>query len=573
MPVEERGGTERMALDSELIARALPQYEVGEEIGRGGWGVVIRGRHRQLDRPVAVKQLPRAFAADPAVQQRFISEARVLASLDHPHVVPIYDYVEQEGLCLLVMELLPGGSVWERFTRHGVTPEAACGIVLAACTALDYAHRAGILHRDIKPENLLFTATGTVKVADFGIAKVLGDSLTLGTRTGEVLGTPTYMAPEQAMGKPLTAATDIYALGVLTYELLAGRPPFTDDGNAVGLLYRHVHEQPTPLRDVASQVPEAIAAVVMRALATDPADRPESAEAYGTALADACNLAWGHGWMERSGVAVMATGPIAERLSMQRVASAEPPTAPGVPQSRITVADAEASPSSRATSMDSPRPSDIVAVSELVSGAGPDSVEQSSGDVPAAGPVGPPGRRLDPIGSKASSPKRSSRRGLLLGLGAVVVVVVVVAAVLLTRGGDGGGGGGGGSEVTTVEVPGDVQFPPGTDTGVELQVGDAVTITATGTVVHDTTTDPTLVSDPDGDADLPDLREFNVEGLPDANHADLIGRIGEVGTPFVVGSRLEFTAETAGRLFLGVNDVGAFNNAGSFDAEISVEQP
>src|SRR5438874_6401149 len=122
-----------MALDQELIEAALPLYEVHGELGRGAWGVVLAARHRQLGREVAIKQLPRAFGADPAVRARFVAEARLLASLDHPHIVPVYDYVEADGLCLLVMEKLPGGTVWSRFTSAGVTPEAACALVLAAC--------------------------------------------------------------------------------------------------------------------------------------------------------------------------------------------------------------------------------------------------------------------------------------------------------------------------------------------------------------------------------------------------------------------------------------------------------
>src|SRR4051812_17427681 len=163
-----------MMLDQRLVEAALPNYEIGGELGRGGWGVVLGGRHRELGRDVAIKQLPRAFAADPSVRARFLSEARVLASLDHPHVVPIYDFVEREGLCLLVMERLAGGTLWSRFTGEGVKMDDACAAVLATCAALQCAHDRGVLHRDIKPENLMFSANGTLKVTDFGIAKVVG---------------------------------------------------------------------------------------------------------------------------------------------------------------------------------------------------------------------------------------------------------------------------------------------------------------------------------------------------------------------------------------------------------------
>jgi serine/threonine-protein kinase len=320
-----------VTLGREHIAQALPNYVIGEEVGRGAWGVVLKGEHRRLGRQVAIKELPQAFAADPGVQRRFASEARLLASLDHPHIVPIFDYVEEDQLCLLVMELLPGGTVWDRVTTDGVTAEMACSIVLATCSALHYAHRKGILHRDIKPENLLFGASGALKVTDFGIAKVLGGVETFATRTGEVLGTPAYIAPEQALARELTPATDVYAVGTLLYELLSGQLPFADDGNAIALLYRHVHEPPTPLLDVAPTVPPLVADVTMRALATDPADRYHTAEEFGADVAEAASGGWGSDWVRRAGLSVMASGEIAARLSgggRLWQATAEPDGAP-----------------------------------------------------------------------------------------------------------------------------------------------------------------------------------------------------------------------------------------------------
>jgi len=328
-----------MTLDRDRVTAALPAYEIGGELGRGGWGVVIAGRHRQLGREVAIKQLPRAFAADPAVRARFVAEARLLASLDHPHIVPVYDYVESDGLCLLVMEKLPGGTVWSRFTSTGITPEAACGLVLAACAGLHAAHQRGILHRDVKPENLMFSAGGALKVTDFGIAKVVGGPDTMATRAGEVIGTPAYMAPEQAQAAELGPPTDVYAAGVLLYELLAGRLPFPDDGDPLAVLYQHVHEQPQPLSEAVPGVPAGIAAVVMRALATRPEQRFPTAEAFGVALAEAATAAWGPGWPAARGlVSVMGSVSIVAATERQSnppavaaaVVGAAPPTV-GVP--------------------------------------------------------------------------------------------------------------------------------------------------------------------------------------------------------------------------------------------------
>lgn len=325
-----------MTLDLGLVAAALPAYDLEGELGRGGWGVVIGGRHRQLGREVAVKQLPRAFAADPAVRARFVAEARLLAGFDHPHIVPVYDFVELDRLCLLVMEKLPGGTVWSRFSADGLSMDAACAITLATCAALQCAHGAGVLHRDVKPENLLFSGAEVLKVTDFGIAKMVGGSQTLATRAGEVLGTPAYMAPEQAQARELTPATDVYATGTMLYELLAGRLPFPEDGDALAVVFRHVYEEPAPLAGVAPHVPAAICDVVMRAIATDPEDRYGSAEGFGVALAEAATSAWQPGWLGRGGLPVMAANTIVavtERASGPIGAGPAPRTVGGEPAS------------------------------------------------------------------------------------------------------------------------------------------------------------------------------------------------------------------------------------------------
>ncbi len=333
-----------MSLDRDRVAAALPSYDVGGELGRGGWGVVLEGRHKQLGREVAIKQLPRAFGADPAVRARFVAEARLLASLDHPHIVPVYDYVEADGLCLLVMEKLPGGTVWSKFTSAGVTPEAACALVLAACAGLHAAHQRGILHRDVKPENLLFSSNGALKVTDFGIAKVVGGDDIMATRAGEVLGTPAYMAPEQAQAAELGPPTDVYAVGVMLYELLSGTLPFPEDGDALAILYRHVHEKPTPLSSVAPAIPSPIAAVVMQALATRPEERFATAETFGVALAEAATAAWGPGWpLARGQVAVMGSALIVAATERQTA----PP--PGQAPAPVTVATVPVAAPVRAT--------------------------------------------------------------------------------------------------------------------------------------------------------------------------------------------------------------------------------
>ena len=300
-----------MADDVVRIAMALPEYIVERELGRGGMGVVFVGRHRRLDRPVAIKELPPAFAVDPEVRERFSTEARTLASLSHPHIVPIFDYVERESLCLIVMEQLPGGTLWDRFTTSGVTATTGCAVVMACCAALQHAHDRGVLHLDVKPDNLMFDRDGTLKVTDFGISSVIGGGRTLGTVDGTVLGMPAYMAPEQARGEALTPATDTYAAGVMLYELLSGQLPWQGAETANELLRQRLAEDPTPLVEAAPRVPPGVAAVVMQALERDPEERFTRAEDLGAAIGEAAAMAWGPTWLDGTGTPILGSERIA----------------------------------------------------------------------------------------------------------------------------------------------------------------------------------------------------------------------------------------------------------------------
>ncbi|UVS76621.1 serine/threonine-protein kinase [Actinokineospora sp. UTMC 2448] len=279
------------------VGAALPQYAVGNKIGSGGMGVVFEGVHRSLGRAVAIKRL---VAGDPDVNVRFDREARVLASLDHPHIVPVYDYVQTGQDNLLVMEKLDGGTVYSRFHGAGLTGEQSCAIALAMLAGLHAAHQAGVLHLDVKPKNLLFTSAGVMKVADFGIAQVVSEGATLVTHGGEVLGTPAYIAPEQAIGNPLTPAADIYAAGTVLYELLSGDLPFDRTRGAVSMMRQRVFTDPRPL----SGIPAPLSTVVMRSLARDPAERYRDAEAFAVDVAGAATAVFGPGWLDRAGVPV-----------------------------------------------------------------------------------------------------------------------------------------------------------------------------------------------------------------------------------------------------------------------------
>jgi serine/threonine protein kinase len=292
------------------IRNALPGYDIGGQIGSGGCGEVYGGMHRELRRPVAIKQIPPQFAADPEIRGRFASEATLMAAIDHPHVVSIYDYVQHDELCLLVMEFLPGGTVEDRFQTEGFDPSTTIAIALSCAAGLAHAHQHGVLHRDIKPSNLMFSANGSVKLTDFGIAKIMGGDGQLVTRAGDILGTPAYIAPEQARGLALSPGTDVYALATMTYQLLSGQLPFPSGSDSMAVMFMHAFEQPTPLSEVAPRIPTAIADVVMRGLAIDPSDRYSSAESFAVALAEPATQAWGPDWLTPVGIPILGADTI-----------------------------------------------------------------------------------------------------------------------------------------------------------------------------------------------------------------------------------------------------------------------
>lgn len=258
------------------------RYRLDEPIGEGGMAVVYRGYDLVLDRPVAIKVLRGQFAADASFLRRFEREAQAAARLSHPNIVSVYDVGRDDGTRYIVMEYVPGKTLKQLILEHApFSLDEAIHIVRQVAAALDYAHQHGLVHRDIKPQNILVDERGFVKVTDFGIAKGLTDvSL---TEAGFGMGTVHYVSPEQARGEPATPASDIYALGVVLYEMLTGRLPFDAD-NPIGLAMQHVHEAPPPPRQFNSNIPPAVEAIILRALAKDPRQRFPTAGALAQAL-------------------------------------------------------------------------------------------------------------------------------------------------------------------------------------------------------------------------------------------------------------------------------------------------
>jgi eukaryotic-like serine/threonine-protein kinase len=255
----------------------LSRYAVEKTLGRGGMATVVLAEDTELRRKVAVKRLAPSFAADDVLQKRFFREARIAAKLSHPNLVAVYDVGEEDGLPYIVMEYVEGETVADLIARTAsVQPERAVELLLQVCAGLEHAHAADLVHRDIKPQNLLIRSDGVVKIADFGIARILeGTQL---TEAGTVLGTAAYLAPEQAAGEPVTAAADIYALGAVAYELLSGRAPYEFESLADLALER---QPPRPI----DGVPPDLERAVLHALAFKPADRPRSASELARELA------------------------------------------------------------------------------------------------------------------------------------------------------------------------------------------------------------------------------------------------------------------------------------------------
>lgn len=377
-------------------------------LGTGGMGAVYLARQERPHRKVAVKVLHQQLTSDPEAWrvflQRFRREADATAALDHANIVPIYEFGEQKGVAYLVMPYLSDGSLAQVLDREGTLPLArAVRYVEQIAAALDLAHRQGIVHRDVKPSNLLLHPDGRLMLADFGIARPLSGPDLLGptaggehddlklTRAGATMGTPEYMAPEQARGEQAGPPADIYALGVVAYEMLAGEPPFTGP-NAEAVLGRQVNDPLPSLRDDRPDVPAAVQEVLAWALAKNANDRPRTAGAFARALREA----------SQGGRTLAAA-------SMARIPRASWDDAP---VSSATIGRARATGAGLLPFDD---PDDRTVGSPIWRG------DAGQGGPPAPAwpvPGGPGGRRGGPLGP------------LLLVLGAAVIAVIGIALVL-----------------------------------------------------------------------------------------------------------------------------------------------
>jgi serine/threonine protein kinase len=382
------------------------RYEIVRELGRGGMARVHLARQLDLDRYAALKELGSLHREDAEMAARFVRESRLAGALNHPSIVTVLDFFEHDGTPYIAMEYVPRGSL--RPWVGQLTTAQVGGVLESVLAGLAHAHAGNVVHRDLKPENLMVTDDGHVKITDFGIAKALTDSATFRTATGTTIGTPAYMAPEQAMGEGVGPSTDLYATGAIAYELFSGAVPFANR-EPIAILLAHVQEPPVPLAERAPEVPAPIAAWVDRLLAKAPEDRPPSAQAAWDELEEHLLECAGPRW-RRS--ARLVGEPGEARAQSQPITPAQFPS----------------------EGLKTPAPPGPATPPEATTPTGPTR--------PTAAAPGPPGDPGTPPTATRSLPARR-RRGLVLA-GAGLAVVALVAVVL------------------AITLPGEDESPPAT---------------------------------------------------------------------------------------------------------------
>jgi serine/threonine-protein kinase len=265
-----------------MIGRVIGTYKITEKIGEGGMGAVFKGVDTMLEREVAIKMLRPDFTREEEIVERFRSEAITLAKLNHPNIATLHNFFRHEDDFFMVMEFVRGNTLEGMIKKNGaLAADQAVHLFGQALEGIGHAHTMGIIHRDIKPANMMLTEKGSIKVMDFGIARVLGT--TRMTRQGTIIGTVAYMAPEQIKGQDSDSRTDIYSLGILLYEMLTGRVPFESDSE-YGVMMAQINEAPPPPRTFAPHIPLPIEQAIMRSLAKNPAARFQTVGEFRMAL-------------------------------------------------------------------------------------------------------------------------------------------------------------------------------------------------------------------------------------------------------------------------------------------------
>lgn len=275
---------------TDLIGQTLGQYQITAVLGKGGMATVYRARQLSIKRDVAIKVIESGLASNLEFVKRFVREAETVASLDHPHILKMFDYGQQGDLLYLVMELKTGGALTKLIVNQPLSLDLTVALLTQIASALDYAHRRGIVHRDLKPQNVLLDEQGNAFLTDFGIAKLIQPDyeITSITQTGAAMGTPSYMSPEQWQGQIVDARSDLYSLGIMVYEMLTGNLPFQVDTPA-SYMFAHLNQPPLPLKTWRVDLPEYLEPVMAKALAKTPDQRFQTAQAFVEAIKEAVN--------------------------------------------------------------------------------------------------------------------------------------------------------------------------------------------------------------------------------------------------------------------------------------------
>ena len=389
-----------MASD-DLINKQLGQYQIRSLLGRGGMAAVFLARQASMDRDVAIKVMTPELADDEQFVARFENEAQVIARLQHPHILPVIDFGREDKNIYIVMRLVRGGSLDDRLAEGPLPLRLASRMLIQIASALTFAHEQGIIHRDLKPNNVLLDERNNAYLTDFGIAKMLAGTAKL-TATGNILGTPAYMAPEQWRGEPVDARTDIYSLGVMLYEMVLGRLPFEGD-TPYTLMYKHFNDAPPPPRQMNPNIEPGIEAVILRALAKEPDDRFQSAEEVSEAFGDAIR-----------GLPTGVGAPPMDAMDRTVIGDEAAPTA-------------SASPTPAVDEMPTMMPGGASPPTPL-----PATPPQASIPAPAAGET------RAGAGAEPGAPARRGLNPLVIG-GAIAAVIIIIAVIaVLAMGGDDG---------------------------------------------------------------------------------------------------------------------------------------
>ncbi|HZI18098.1 MAG TPA: protein kinase [Pyrinomonadaceae bacterium] len=312
-----------------MIGQIFGNYKIEQKLGEGGMGAVYRGLDMMIEREVAIKFLRPELASQPQVVERFRSEAVTLAKLNHPNIATLYSFMRQGESYVMVLEFVRGVTLDHVIQERGaITHDRAVPIFCQVLDGIQHAHEFGVVHRDIKPANMMLTEKGTLKVLDFGIARILGTARM--TRQGNVIGTIEYMSPEQVKGMETDARADIYSLGMLLYEMLTGRVPF-DIQNEFELMRAQIEQYPVPPRQLNPAIPEVVEQAIWRAIAKEPSQRFQSAEDFRNFLLAAGYAATGRlDPLSRGDLSPYATRPLAQPPQSNPGGFATIPSQPGI---------------------------------------------------------------------------------------------------------------------------------------------------------------------------------------------------------------------------------------------------